>query len=80
MIGLGTEFRSEKIPRNRLKMVSVIPRKKVLIRGIPSSAEEESIPILGTEQNGTELYFLGMVQNGIPTIFCSAEQPECRWK
>ncbi len=30
-LGLGTEFRSEKIPRNRLGMVSVIPRKKVLI-------------------------------------------------
>jgi hypothetical protein len=30
-IGLGTEFRSEKIPRNRLGTVSVIPRKKVLI-------------------------------------------------
>jgi hypothetical protein len=31
LIGLGTEFRSEKIPRNRLGTVSVIPRKKVLI-------------------------------------------------
>jgi hypothetical protein len=30
-IGLGTEFRSEKIPRNRLGMASVIPRKKALI-------------------------------------------------
>jgi hypothetical protein len=30
-LGLGTEFRSEKIPRNRLGTVSVIPRKKVLI-------------------------------------------------
>jgi hypothetical protein len=30
-LGLGTEFRSEKIPRNRLGMVSVIPRKKVPI-------------------------------------------------
>jgi hypothetical protein len=29
--GLATEFRSEKIPRNRLGMVSFIPRKKVLI-------------------------------------------------
>ncbi len=28
---MGTEFRSEKIPRNRLGTVSVIPRKKVLI-------------------------------------------------
>ena len=30
-LGLGTEFLSEKIPRNRLGMISVIPRKKVLI-------------------------------------------------
>ncbi len=30
-LGLGTEFRSEKIPRNRLGTVSVIPRKKALI-------------------------------------------------
>jgi hypothetical protein len=30
-LGVGTEFRSEKIPRNGLGMVSVIPRKKVLI-------------------------------------------------
>ncbi len=28
---LGTEFHSEKIPRNRLGMISVIPRKKALI-------------------------------------------------
>jgi hypothetical protein len=30
-LGLETEFRSKKIPRNRLETVSVIPRKKVLI-------------------------------------------------
>ena len=30
-VGLAREFCSEKIPRNRLGMVSVIPRKKVLI-------------------------------------------------
>jgi hypothetical protein len=30
-LGLGTEFRFEKIPRNRFGMVSVIPRKKALI-------------------------------------------------
>ncbi len=47
-LGLGTEFRSEKIPRNRLGTVSVIMRKNALI---PSSAEE---PIwkFGTERNG----------------------------
>jgi hypothetical protein len=31
VLGLATEFRSEKIPRNRLGIVSVIPRKKMLI-------------------------------------------------
>jgi hypothetical protein len=30
-LGLATEFRSEKIPRNRLGMDSVIPQKKVVI-------------------------------------------------
>ncbi len=30
-VGLGTKFRSEKIPRNRLGTVSVIPRKIVII-------------------------------------------------
>ncbi len=30
-LGLGTEFRSEKIPRNRLGTISVIPRKKAFI-------------------------------------------------
>jgi hypothetical protein len=32
-LGLATESRSEKNPRNRLGMSSVIPRKKVLIPG-----------------------------------------------
>ncbi len=31
IVGLATEYRSEKIPRNRLGMDSVIPRKKILI-------------------------------------------------
>jgi hypothetical protein len=30
-LGLGTEFRSEKIPRNRLGMVPIISRKKAFI-------------------------------------------------
>ncbi len=52
-VGLGTEFRSEKIPRNRLGMISVIPRKKVLIprhsefRGRANSEAQN-----GTERNG----------------------------
>ncbi len=50
-IGLATEFCYEKIPRNRLGMVSVIPRKKALS---PRHSEftEESIPRLGMEGNG----------------------------
>ena len=52
-VGLGTEFRSEKIPRNRLGMISVIPRKKLLIpmhsefRGRANSEARN-----GTERNG----------------------------
>jgi hypothetical protein len=44
---LATGFRSEKIPRNRLGMVSVITRKKVLI----PSFTGKSIPKLGTERD-----------------------------
>ncbi len=51
-LGLATEFRSEKIPRNRLGMDSVIPRKKMLIsrafRGLRKSLFPEA-------RNGTEL-------------------------
>ncbi len=47
-LGLAMEFCFEKIPRNRLEMVSIIPRKKVLIPRFT----EESIPRLGTEENG----------------------------
>ncbi len=49
---LAAKFCSEKIPWNRLGMVSVIPQKKVL-RGIPRFTEE-SIPKLGTKQNDTK--------------------------
>jgi hypothetical protein len=48
--GLATEFRSEKIPRNRLGMDSVIPRKKVLIPRVfrvPRKTHSET-------RNGTE--------------------------
>jgi hypothetical protein len=50
---MGTEFRSEKIPRNRLGTVSAIPRKKVLIprysefRGRANSEARN-----GTERSG----------------------------
>jgi hypothetical protein len=52
-LGLGTEFRSEKIPRNRLGIVSVIPRKKVLIpRHSDFRGRANSEARNGTEQNG----------------------------
>ncbi len=52
-IGLGTEFRSEKIPRNRLGTVSVIPRKKVLIpRHSEFRGRANSEARNGMERNG----------------------------
>ncbi len=54
-LGLGTEFRSEKIPRNRLGTISVIPRKKAFIprhsefRGRANSEARNR-----TERNGME--------------------------
>ncbi len=52
-IGLGTEFRSEKIPRNRLGTVSVIPRKKALIpRHSEVRGRANSEVRNGTERNG----------------------------
>ncbi len=50
LIGLGTEFRSENIPRNRLGMISVIPRKKVLI---PKHSEFRG-RVNSEARNGTE--------------------------
>jgi hypothetical protein len=50
---LGTEFRSEKIPRNRLGTVSVIPRKKALIpRHSDFRGRANSEARNGTERNG----------------------------
>ncbi len=52
-LGLGTEFSSEKIPRNRLGMISVIPRKKVLIpRHSEFRGRANSEAPNGTERNG----------------------------
>jgi hypothetical protein len=51
-IGLATEFHSENIPRNRLRTVSVIPRKKVLI----PRHSEVSERINSEAQNETELH------------------------
>jgi hypothetical protein len=41
-VGLATEFDSEKISRNRLGMVSVIPRKKVLISEVYGRVNSEA--------------------------------------
>ncbi len=52
-IGLGTEFRFEKIPRNRLGMISVIPRKKAFIpRHYEFRGRANSEARNGTERNG----------------------------
>jgi hypothetical protein len=54
-LGLGTEFRSEKIPRNRLGTVSVILRKKVLIPGHSKfRGRANSEARNGTERNSAE--------------------------
>ncbi len=52
ILGLGTEFRSEKIPRNILATVSVIPRKKVFIpRHSEFRGRANSEARNGTERN-----------------------------
>jgi hypothetical protein len=52
-VGLGTEFRSEKIPRNRLGTISVIPRKKKLIpRHSEFRGRANSEARNGTKRNG----------------------------
>jgi hypothetical protein len=51
--GLPSEFRSENIPRNRLGMVIVIPRNKVLIPcGSEYFGRVHSITRNETERNG----------------------------
>jgi hypothetical protein len=66
-IGLGTEFRSEKIPRNRLGTVSVIPRKKALIpRHSESRGRADSEARNGTEWNSAEkISFTKQQQNNL---------------
>jgi hypothetical protein len=55
LVGLGTEFRSEKIPRNRLGTVSDIPRKKVLIpRYSEFRGRANSEAWNGTERNSAK--------------------------
>ncbi len=84
-LGLGTEFCSEKIPRNRLRRFPLFRGRKHSFWGIPSSAEEP-IPKLGTEWNSAEKIIVtkqqqnnlakwcqflchGMVQNGLFLFF-----------
>jgi hypothetical protein len=64
------QFRSEKIPQNRLGMASVILRKKLLIPRHPRFTEE-SIPRLGTEENGIKKLLLqtNLLQQ-TDTCFC----------
>jgi hypothetical protein len=66
-LGLATEFRSKTSPWNRLKTVSIIPRKKVLI---PRSAEE-LIPKLRTKWNGNtqKKFVLRYSQNNLTKLF-----------
>jgi hypothetical protein len=53
LLGLVTEFRSEKIPWIRLGMISIIPRKKVLIpRHSEFHGRANSEARNGTERNG----------------------------
>ncbi len=62
--GLGTEFRSEKIPRNRLGTVSVIPRKKVLIprhSGFRGRANSEARNGIGRDGIREKMKFYGTV-------------------
>ncbi len=70
VVGLGTEFRSEKIPRNRLGTVSVIPRKKVLIprhSGFRGRASSEARN--GTEQISAEKKYDSYCRHGWTVIY-----------
>jgi hypothetical protein len=74
---LGTEFHSEKIPRNTLGTVSVIPRKKALIprhsefRGGANSEARN-----GTERNGIpRKRFVGVHVNEPPKKSTIATSP-----
>jgi hypothetical protein len=66
-LGLGTEFRSEKIPRNRLGTVSVIPRKKALIpRHSEFRGRANSEARNGTEWNSTEKNYFTITKQNLP--------------
>ena len=66
---LATEYCSEKIPRNRLGMISVIPRKKVVIPR-HSEVTEVLIPRLVMEGNGMKkISFTKQQQNNLTKLF-----------
>jgi hypothetical protein len=73
-LGLGTEFRSAKIPRNSLGTVSVIPRKKAVI---PRHSEFRGRANFearnGTERNGMEfrgnISFTKQQQNNLTKLY-----------
>ncbi len=67
-LGLGKQFRYEKILRNRLGTVSVIPRKKVLI----SRSTEESISKLRTQLRELSNY-------AIKTVLQNSQNKLTKW-
>ncbi len=69
-LGLGTEFPSEKIPRNRLGTVSVIPRKKVLIpRHSEFRGRANYEARNGTERNSTGKKYDSYCRHGRTVIY-----------
>jgi hypothetical protein len=66
-LGLGTEFRSEKVSQNRLGTVSVISRKKALIpRHSELRGRANSKARNGTEWNSAEkIIFTKQQQNNL---------------
>ncbi len=73
LVRLATEFRSETVPRNIVRTVSVIPRNKVLIPRFT----EESIPKLGMERNYMEKNQFNK-KNLLQQTELRAQQPEFR--
>ncbi len=75
-VGLGTEFCSEKIPRNRLWIVYVIPQKKVLIpRHFEVHGRVNSEVRYGTELRGKKFVLQNRQSNWhrIESVFSSEE-------
>ncbi len=88
-LGLAAEFRSEKIPRNRLGTASFIPRKKVLIprhSGVYGRVYSEARngrkwheknllykKSCSSKPNFQAVFVRDMLRNGIPTFISSAE-------